>query len=170
MVNSLIQWFQDTLGGILPPELIVFVISMVPILELRGGMIAAKLFGFSYLKAALLCVTGNLVPVPFILLLITPIFDWLKKTKLFRPLVEKIENRAMGKSDKIQKAEFWGLVLFVGIPLPGTGAWTGGLIASMLNVRLKKAFPAVLLGLLLALTIMSIITYVIPWLIALAVA
>ena len=169
MANTLIQWFQDTLGGILPPELIVFVISMVPILELRGGMIAARLFDFSYLKAALLCVTGNLVPVPFILLLITPIFNWLKKTKLFRPLVEKIENRAMGKSDKIQKAEFWGLLLFVGIPLPGTGAWTGGLIASMLNVPLKKAFPAVLLGLLLALTIMSIITYVIPWLIALAV-
>ena len=131
--------------------------------------LCARLFDFSYLKAALLCVTGNLVPVPFILLLITPIFNWLKKTKLFRPLVEKIENRAMGKSDKIQKAEFWGLLLFVGIPLPGTGAWTGGLIASMLNVPLKKAFPAVLLGLLLALTIMSIITYVIPWLIALAV-
>lgn len=165
MSDVLIQWFEQTLGGVIPSELIVFIISMVPILELRGGMIAARLFGIPYLRAALLCIVGNLIPVPFILWLITPIFNWLKKTKLFRPLVEKLEKRAMGKSDKIQKAEFWGLLLFVGIPLPGTGAWTGGLIASMLNIKFKKALLAETLGVLLAFIIMSVITYVIPWLI-----
>ena len=76
-----------------------------------------------------------------------------------------METKSLGKSDKIQKYEFWGLVLFVGIPLPGTGAWTGALIASLLNIRIRKAFPAILLGLLLATTIMCIITYFIPWMI-----
>lgn len=167
MQDTLIGWFQNTLGGVVSNEIIVFIISMVPILELRGGLIAARLMGIPYFKAALLCSLGNLVPIPFILWFITPVFNWLKKTKLFRPLVEKLEKRAMGKADKIEKAEFWGLVLFVGIPLPGTGAWTGGLIASMLGVRFKKAFPAMCLGVLLALTIMSVITYVIPYVVSL---
>ena len=167
MTESLVQWFTTNLGGIFSEELIVFIISMVPILELRGGMIAARLFHIPYLEALGLCIGGNLVPIPFILLCITPIFNWLKTTKPFRPLVEKLEKRAMGKSDKIAKYEFWGLVLFVGIPLPGTGAWTGGLIASLLGIKFKKAFPAVLLGMLLASAIMSIVTYVIPWVISL---
>ncbi|MBO6159631.1 MAG: small multi-drug export protein [Firmicutes bacterium] len=167
MQDTLIQWFQNTLGGLVSNEVIVFIISMVPILELRGGLIAARLMQIPYVKAAILCAIGNLVPIPFILWFITPVFAWLKKTKLFRPLVEKLENRAMGKADKIEKAEFWGLVLFVGIPLPGTGAWTGGLIASMLGIKFKKAFPAMCLGVFLALTLMSIITYVIPYIVSL---
>lgn len=166
MADAMIQWFEQTLGGVIPSELIVFLISMVPILELRGGMVAARLFAIPYLRAAIICIAGNLLPVPFVLWLITPVFNWLKKTKLFRPMVEKIEARAMGKSDKIQKAEFIGLLLFVGIPLPGTGAWTGSLIASMLGTKFKKALAAEILGLLLALLIMSVITYVIPWLIS----
>ena len=89
----------------------------------------------------------------------------MKKTKLFRGLVEKLETKAMGKSDKIKKYEFLGLVLFVGIPLPGTGAWTGSLIAALMGIKVKKAFPAVLCGLALATVIMSVITYLIPYLI-----
>ena len=167
MQDTLIQWFQNTLGGLVSNDVIVFIISMVPILELRGGLIAARLMNIPYLRAAILCSVGNLLPIPFILWFITPIFTWLKKTKLFRPLVEKLEKRAMGKADKVEKAEFWGLVLFVGIPLPGTGAWTGGLIASMLGIKFKKAFPAMCLGVFLALTLMSLFTYVIPHLISL---
>ena len=167
MMDTLVQWFGEVLGGVVPNELIVFIISMVPILELRGGMIAARLFNIEYVRAALICMAGNLVPVPFVLWLITPIFNWLKKTKLFRPLVEKLEARAMGKSDKIQKAQFWGLLLFVGIPIPGTGAWMGSLIASMLNIKFKKALVAEVLGIIMAMCIMSIITYVIPWLVSL---
>ena len=78
---------------------------------------------------------------------------------MFRPMVEKLESKAMGKSEKIEKYQFWGLVLFVGIPLPGTGAWTGSLIASLLGVRFRKAFPAVLLGIVMATVIMSVMSY-----------
>lgn len=156
----------DKLGG-MPPELIVFIISMIPILELRGGLIAAALLKIPVLRALPICIIGNMIPVPFILLLVTPVFSWLKRTKLFRPMVEKLENRAMGKSDQIAKAEFWGLLLFVGIPLPGTGAWTGGLIASLLDIRPKrKAFVAEILGIFLASAIMCIATYLIPWVIS----
>ena len=94
---------------------------------------------------------------------IDKIFDLLRKTKLFKPVVEKLEAKAMGKSDKIKKAEFWGLVLFVGIPLPGTGAWTGSLIASLLKIRRKKASVAIFLGILLATVIMCVVSYLIPW-------
>ena len=150
----------------MPNWLIVGIVSMVPLIELRGGLIAAALLGMPLWEGILFCLIGNIIPVPFILLFITPIFNWLKRTKLFRPLVEKIEARSMGKSDKIKKAEFWGLVLFVGIPLPGTGAWTGSLIACLLNIDKKKAFCAVIIGLLLATTIMCIFTYGIPAIVA----
>ena len=95
-----------------------------------------------------------------ILLLITPIFTWLKGTKTFKPMVHRLEARAMSKSDQIEKYEFWGLVLFVGIPLPGTGAWTGSLIAALLGVKFRKAFPAVVLGICMATVIMWFISYV----------
>lgn len=158
-MESLINWFTVTLDGIVSKEAIVFLISMVPILELSGGLIAAKLLGIPLFTADVLCVVGNIIPVPFILLFITPIFNWLKHTSLFRPMVEKLETKAMGKKDQIEKYQFWGLLLFVGIPLPGTGAWTGSLIASLLNIPFKKAFPATILGILLACLIVDILSY-----------
>ena len=165
MGEKLLNWFMQVLTG-MPNWLIVGIVSMVPLIELRGGLIAAALLGMPLWEGILFCLIGNIIPVPFILLFITPIFSWLKRTKLFRPLVEKIEARSMGKSEKIRKAEFWGLVLFVGIPLPGTGAWTGSLIACLLNIDKKKAFCAVIIGLLLATTIMCIFTYGIPAIVA----
>lgn len=159
MKEALISWFIDNLGGKVGKEVILFIISMVPILELRGGLLAASFLNINIVRAIWFCVIGNIIPVPFILLLITPIFNWLKSTRTFRPMVEKLESRAMGKSEQIEKYQFWGLVLFVGIPLPGTGAWTGSLIASLLGVRFKKAFPAVLLGIVIATVIMSILSY-----------
>ena len=131
MVDSLINWFTSTLS-FMPKEMVSFIISMVPILELRGGLIAASLLGIGVVKAIVICILGNIVPIPFILFFITPIFNWMKKTSLLRPMVEKLESKSMAKSDQIQKYEFWGLALFVGIPLPGTGAWTGALIAALL--------------------------------------
>ena len=169
MAEQLATSLADSMAA-LPQELIIFIVSMLPLIELRGGLILAPIFGMPILKAIPICLAGNILPIPFILWLITPIFTWLKKTKLFRPMVEKLEARALGKSEKIEKYEFWGLVLFVGIPLPGTGAWTGALIASLLNIRVKKAFPAILLGLLLATAIMCMITYFIPWVIGLIAA
>ncbi len=164
MAESITNFFSSLLNGV-PKELIAFIISMVPIVELRGGLIFAAAAGIPLFEAIVICIIGNAIPVPFILWLITPIFNKLKQTKLFRPLVEKLEKKSMGKSDKIKKYEFWGLVIFVGIPLPGTGAWTGALVASMLNIKTKKAFPAILLGLVMATVIMCIITYGIPWLV-----
>ena len=159
MKEALISWFIDNLGGKVGKEVILFIISMVPILELRGGLLAASFLNIDIVRAIWFCVIGNIIPVPFILLLITPVFRWLKSTRTFRPMVEKLESRAMGKSEQIEKYQFWGLVLFVGIPLPGTGAWTGSLIASLLGVRFKKAFPAVLLGIVIATVIMSVLSY-----------
>ena len=95
-----------------------------------------------------------------ILLFIKKIFQWMKKIKCFRGLIEKLENRAMGRSEKIQQYEFWGLVLFVGIPLPGTGAWTGALIASLLGIDIKKSSLAIFCGIAMATVIMYIVSYV----------
>lgn len=159
MTNTLAQWFADNLGGVISAELIIFLVSMIPILELRGGLLVASLLHVDMWRAIPICIVGNLIPVPFILLLITRIFALMKKTKTFRGLVEKLESKAMGKSEKIQRYEFWGLVAFVGIPLPGTGAWTGSLIAALLGVKHKKAVPAILLGLLMATVIMCVVSY-----------
>ena len=161
MSEALINWFMVTLGGKVGKEFILFLISMVPILELRGGLLAAgpAFLNVELAKAVPISVIGNIVPIPFILLLITKIFDWMKGTKRLKPMVEKLEKKAMSKSDKIEKFEFWGLVLFVGIPLPGTGAWTGSLIAALLGIRFRKAFPAVVVGVCLAAFIMSVISY-----------
>ena len=158
-MEGLVTWFMEVLGGKISKEMIVFVIYMVPILELRGGLLAASLLNIPIVRAIWYCVIGNIIPVPFILLLITPIFNRLKKTRLFRPMVEKLESRALGKSEQIERYEFWGLALFVGVPLPGTGAWTGALIASLLGIRFRKAFPAIILGIFIATIIMSIVSY-----------
>ncbi|OUP22302.1 small multi-drug export protein [Lachnoclostridium sp. An196] len=158
-MEGLVTWFMEVLGGKISKEMIVFVISMVPILELRGGLLAASLLNIPIVRAIWYCVIGNIIPVPFILLLITPIFNRLKKMRLFRPMVEKLESRALGKSEQIERYEFWGLALFVGVPLPGTGAWTGALIASLLGIRFRKAFPAIILGIFIATIIMSIVSY-----------
>ena len=165
MAESIVNWLMTVFAEHVPAELFVFFISMLPILELRGGLIAAALLNIPIVEAVIICFVGNIIPIPFILLLIRPIFAWLKGTKLFRPTVEKLENRAMGKSDQIRKYEFWGLLIFVGIPLPGTGAWTGALIASMLNISIKRAVPPIVLGLCMATVIMCMVSYVIPWIV-----
>lgn len=165
MAESLASWFVTALHGV-PPELIIFIVSMIPILELRGGLIAAALLKVSIFKAIPICIIGNLIPLPFILWLITPIFDWMKTTKLFKPMVEKLEKKSMTKSNRIKKYEFIGLLIFVGVPLPGTGGWTGSLIAALLDINFKKAISAIFCGLLMATTIMCIITYGIPYLIS----
>ena len=161
MTETLVEWFVTHLGGSAAREVIVFIISMVPILELRGGLLAAgpAFLDIPILRAVPICIVGNVIPVPFILLLIRWIFKIMKKTKLFCPLVEWLERKAMSKKDQIERYGFWGLVLFVGIPLPGTGAWTGSLIAALLGMKFKKAFPAVLLGIAIATVIMSALSY-----------
>ena len=158
-MEALVQWFSENLGRFVSPEVVIFIISMIPILELRGGLLAASLLKVGMAKAIPICIIGNIIPIPFILLFLKQVFAMLKKVKLFRPLVEKLEGRAMKKSGTIRKYEFLGLLLFVGVPLPGTGAWTGSLIATLLEIDVKKASLAILLGILMATVIMTVVSY-----------
>lgn len=140
-------------------ELIIFIISMFPILELRGGLIAATLLGLEVLPSFIICFLGNIIPIPFILWFITPLFDKLKKTKKLSGIVNKLENKALSKKDQIEKYQYWGLMLFVGIPLPGTGAWTGGLIAALLGMDKKKSLLFIIMGVVMAGIIMMILSF-----------
>ena len=158
-MEALVHWFSQNLSQYISPEGAVFIISMIPILELRGGLLAASLLKISAAKAIPLCIVGNIIPIPFILLFIKQIFKVLKKTKLFHGLIIRLEDRAMRKSDQVKKYEFLGLMLFVGIPLPGTGAWTGSLIASLLEIDIKKSSLAILTGIIMATVIMYIVSY-----------
>ena len=158
-MNDIINTITTSLSDVLCSDLIIFLISMVPILELRGGHIAASFLHVDMWRAVVICIIGNIIPIPFILLLIKQIFAWLKKTKPFHGLITRLEERAMSKSDSIEKYGFWGLMLFVGIPLPGTGAWTGALIAALLGMKLRKSVPAILCGLIMATVIMCIFSY-----------
>ena len=162
MANALSEWLIGALGGKVPEELIIFIISLFPVLELRGGLIAAKLLGVKFIPAFIICFIGNMLPIPFILLFIRKIFQWLKKIKGVNKLIEKLEVRTMRKSKTIEKYREWGLLIFVGIPLPGTGGWTGALLAALMDLRMKKAFPIIALGVFIAGIIMSILAYALP--------
>lgn len=155
LAQNMVAFFQDKI----PNELIVFLISLLPILELRGGMIAAYALGMKLIPAFIICYIGNILPIPFILLFIRKIFKFLKRFKPMRTLIEKIELRSMRKSETVEKYREWGLLLFVAIPLPGTGGWTGALIAALLDLRIKKSFPIIMLGVFIAGLIMSLAVY-----------
>ncbi len=158
-MESLVEFFTGTLGQYVSAEVVVFIISMVPILELRGGLLAASLLDIPIRTAIPICIIGNIIPIPFILLFIKAIFKWMKRFKHLGRLVDKIEAHAMKRSGRVEDTEFVGLMLFVGIPLPGTGAWTGSLIASLLDMDIKKAVLAELCGIAIATVIMSIVSY-----------
>ena len=158
-MESLVQLFSSTLGQYVSEEVVVFIISMCPFLELRGGLLAASLLKVPILKAIPISIIGNIIPIPFILFFIRAIFAWMKKIKIFRGLIERLEKRAMSKSGKVTQYEFMGLILFVGIPLPGTGAWMGSLIAALLEMDIKKAVVAELIGIAIATVIMSFVSY-----------
>ena len=158
MTEQLAGWFVNNLGDVLRPEVIVFIVSLLPILELRGGIFVGFLLGMDLLPSFIIAFIGNIIPVPFILMFIKFIFKKLKKTRM-KGFIEKIENKAMSKSDQIQKYAYLGLLLFVGIPLPGTGAWTGSLIAALLEMDNKKSFGIIVLGVIMAGIIISILSY-----------
>lgn len=158
-MESLVTWFTVHLSEYISREVIVFVISLLPLLELRGGLLAASLLQVPITAAIPLCVVGNILPIPFILLFIKKIFAWMRRFRPFAGLVDWLEKKAMSKSDKISSIEFWGLTLFVGIPIPGTGAWMGSLIAALLDIDFKKAIAAEFIGVCLATVIMSFVSY-----------
>ena len=158
-MTAVAEWFARTLGQYIAPEWVVFIISMIPILELRGGLIAASILEIPIVKAIPFCVVGNIIPIPFILLFIKRILKWMQNIKGLRVIANWLEKKAAKKSNALKKGEFWGLALFVGIPLPGTGAWTGSLIAALMDVKLSKAVGAILFGIVMATIIMSILSY-----------
>ncbi len=165
MAEKLAKSLINMMGGLLSlsfgKQLIVFIISMLPILELRGGLIAASLLGLTPIESYLIAIIGNIIPVPFILLLMNKILKAMEKSrfKIFNKIHSFLHKKIMKNKDSIEKYGFWGLVLFVGIPLPGTGAWTGSIIAAFLEMDRKKAFFAILLGMLMASIIMMIISF-----------
>jgi len=131
-------------------ELTVLLTAAMPIIELRGAIPVGMSLGMSPVHATVISFIGSMIPVPFILFTIRPIFNYLKKTRLFKKLVHKITDKSLNKSGNIQKYGAWGLLVFVAIPLPGTGVWSGSLAAALLDMRFKWAFPAILVGNLLA--------------------
>ncbi len=159
MTEAITDYLVGVFQGTIPKELIIFIISMFPIVELRGGMIAAKLLDVELIKAFVICYIGNILPIPFILLFIRRIFEFLKKFKITGKLINKLETSSMRKSEKVKKGSKWGLLTFVAIPLPGTGGWTGALIAALLDMRIKISFPVIALGVLIANLIMSVFSY-----------
>ena len=157
MVDS----FLEALKG-LPEELIVFIISLLPIFELRGGLIAASILGLDWYIAFPICVLGNMLPIPFILLFIKQIFKVLRKLPGFRKLIPKLEQKAGEKGSLINRGRFIGLFSLVAIPLPGTGAWMGALAATLLDIRVKRSFPIIFLGVITAGVIMLLLAYALP--------
>ena len=140
--------------------LMTMLLSMVPVLELRGAIPIGVANGLNFWVAIGVSIIGNLLPVPFIILFIRKVFTWLRRlSRKLDGLVTRLEQRAKKKSDVVLRYAFWGLVVLVAIPLPGTGAWTGALVAAMLDMRLKRAFPAIALGVLIAGTVVAFVTY-----------
>ena len=149
------NFFGKTAGKII----LTFLISMVPVIELRGAVPVGYGKGLNIWVAVAVSVIGNLLPVPFIIIFIRRIFAFIRKiSQKFDRLVTRLEKRAENKSDVVKKYSFWGLFIIVAIPLPGTGAWTGALVAAMLDMRLKRAMPAITAGVIAAGIIVAFIT------------
>lgn len=155
---ELFQYLTDTTGG---KCLFTMLVSMLPIIELRGGLPFGVALGLPYYLAFPVAVIGNLIPAPFIIVYIRRVFEMMRKyLPSLNGLVDKLEKKAHLKGKKVQKYQYLGLWLFVAIPLPGTGAWTGAMAAAFLDMRLKKAMPAITMGVLTAGGIMLALTHV----------
>lgn len=134
--------------------------AMIPVIELRGAIPFGVAAGISVKQALICAIIGNLIPIPFILLFLRRVFVWMRKISPgFENLVEKLELRAKRKKGIVDKYEIIGLIILVAIPLPGTGAWTGALVATVLDIRMRRALPAITIGVVIAGILVSVITY-----------
>ena len=158
-MDGITEWIVETFGAAIPAEWIIFAVSLLPLLELRAGILAATLLQVDMIPAFFICAVGTLLPIPLILLFVRQVFDWMRNTCL-KGFVQRMEKKVEKNRKKVERYQKWGLFLFVGIPLPGTGAWTGSLAAAFLDLRLKNALPAVVLGVLTAGCIMLALTHV----------
>ncbi len=152
----MIAWLTDTLFG---KFISTFFISMVPVAELRVGLPYGIAQGLPLWLAIPAAIVGNMVPVPFIVVYIQRVFAWLRAHwARLDGFISKLEKRAYGKEETVRKYGFWGLLILVAVPLPGTGAWTGALVAALMNMRLKDALPAIFTGVCVAAAIVTGIT------------
>ena len=159
MVETIVNGIMSFLQNKVPEELVAFVISLMPVLECRGGMIASRLMEIPFVKAFIICYLGNMLPIPFIILFIRKIFEFLRRFGFFEKIIVKLEAKTAKNKDKVLKYKSWGLLIFVAIPFPGTGGWTGALMAALLDIRFKRALPIIAFGVLIAGFIMSGLTY-----------
>ena len=155
MAEAIEQFFLELVGK----ELCVFLCSMIPIIELRGAIPLGAALDVHPVLNYLLAVAGNLLPVPFILLFIRKILDWMEKIRCFEKIVKWLRTKAEKGRGKVEKYAVIGLAIFVAIPLPGTGAWTGSLVAALMGMRFPKAMISAIVGVLCAGVIMSLVSY-----------
>ena len=157
MVEAIERFFLETVGK----ELCVFFCSMLPIIECRGAVPLGAALGLPLWQTALLSIVGNLAPVPFILLFIKAFLKWMRECrfKFFHGIAAWLDKKIEKHKGTIEKYSYWGVLIFVGLPIPGTGAWTGSLISSFLGLDGKKSFLAAVGGVLMATTIMTLISY-----------
>lgn len=157
MKEAIAEFFLETVGK----ELCVLFCSMLPIIELRGAIPLGAAFGLPWWQNYLIAVVGNILPVPIILLFVKAVLNWMAKcrVKLFNRIANKMFAKAEKNREKIEKYAFWGLTLFVAIPLPATGAWTGTLVAAIFDMKFWKSLLAALIGVLIAGVIMTLVSY-----------
>lgn len=154
---ELMAWLTDTLLGRMTFTALV---SMIPVIELRGGIPFGVALGLTHWEAFLAAVIGNIIPLPFIVVYIRRIFQWMRRhLPALDSLVDKLERKAHLKGRRVSKYKYWGLLIFVAIPLPGTGGWTGALAAAFLDMPLRKALPALVAGVFIAGFLVTGITY-----------
>ena len=161
IVHSFAIWLVGLvgLGAEFANYVYILIVSMLPIVELRGAIPLAMALKMPIVPSFLVSIIGNLIPVPFILLLIKKVCEWMKTRKKLSKIPLFLEEKVDKNKDKVTKYGKWGLFLFVAIPLPGTGAWTGALIASFLNFKFKDSLIAIIGGVLTAGVIMSVFSY-----------
>jgi uncharacterized membrane protein len=144
----------------LKARLITFLMAMVPVVELRGAIPYGVISGLSVHEAFILAVLGNLAPLPFLVVFTRKMFEWLRtKSNGLDRMVRKLEDKAEKNKKVVLKDQFFGLMILVAIPLPGTGGWTGALVAAMMNMQLKRAMPAIIVGVIVAGVIVTTLTY-----------
>ena len=159
VAQSIVAFIISIFGANAGKVIGIFLISLLPVIELRGSIPVGYYQGLPWYTNMITSIIGNLLPVPFILLFVVKVFEFMKKRNIMVDFIEKIEKRAMSRSDSIANKEFIGLMLFVAIPLPGTGAWTGALIAALLQFNRKKSFMYICIGVLIAASLVTLGVY-----------
>ena len=159
IAQSIVAFIISIFGANAGKVIGIFLISLLPVIELRGSIPVGYYQGLPWYTNMITSIIGNLLPVPFILLFVVKVFEFMKKRNIMVGFIEKIEKRAMSRSESIANKEFIGLMLFVAIPLPGTGAWTGALIAALLQFNRKKSFMYICIGVLIAASLVTLGVY-----------